>query len=311
LGGQKTKKEGGETIEIIEDIESLSPEEESRFKGRDEDPLGDYESSPDGENILIFKTPGVPTWVRWAKRLVKKFSLNFREAFRFSSWAFQIQGNLPEDVKSYWEDKIISSCPHCGGRRVPSKLFGGDPYCPSCGCRRAGHGFEFVARELRKLLIALLPLRGQDETIGKKGTQNIPCWVPIPLESEDEGEKPSPQEKRKLQWEKRLQRTKTLRELRILKKELYEGQKALDYYSRVALWSLIKKKESTLSFWREVTSKKLVPLVQDALSKTLHGQGTEERVSEWTKKIPLSEEGREWLRAALLENLKAARLRRG
>jgi len=256
--------------------------------------------------------PGVPTWVRWAKRLAKKFSLDFRKAFKFASWAFQVQGCLPEDVKSYWEARIISSCPQCGGRRIPPKLFGGQPYCSSCGCRRAGHGFEFVARELRKLLIALLPLRGQDEKVGSKGTQSVPLWVPIPLEPPpEEEEKPSPLEKRKLQWERRLRRVKTLRELRILKKELYEGQKALDYYSRVALWSLVRRKGKTLSFWREAASKKLVPLVQDALSKTLHGQGTEERILEWIKKIPLSAEGREWLRAALLENLRAARLRRG
>jgi hypothetical protein len=282
--------------------------EESRFLSREEDPMGEWESSPDGESLLIFKVPGVPTWVRWAKRLAKKFSLDFQEAFRFSSWAFQVQGELPEDVRSYWESRISSSCPSCGGQRVPTRLFGRSPYCPSCGCRREGHGFTHVARELRKLLISLLPIRGQDEPIGEKGTQNVPLWVPIPLEPEEpEGEKP--QRSHRLLWEQRIQRATALHKLRILKKELYEKGKSLSYHDRCALWSEVRNKEQTLSFWREAASRKLVPLIQDALSKTLHGQGSEERVLEWTQKLPLSEEGREWVKERLIENLRCAKLR--
>jgi hypothetical protein len=287
------------------------PTEESRFLSREEDPMGEWESSPDGESLLIFKVPGVPTWVRWAKRLVKKFSLNFREAFRFSSWAFQVQGELPEDVKSYWEFRIGSSCPKCGGQRIPARLFGRTPYCPSCGCRREGHGFTHVARELRKLLISLLPIRGQDEPIGEKGTQNVPLWVPIPLEPEEpEEEKPQESYYLRLWWESEIQRTNVLHKLRRLKKELYERGKSLSYHDRCALWSEVKSKEQTLSFWREAASRKLVPLIQDALSKTLHGQGSKERVNDWVKKLPLSEEGREWVKDQLLENLRCAKLRR-
>lgn len=138
-------------FEFEDDFDDLSSgfEPEERFLSREEDPIGDWEHSPDGENILVFKPPigAMPRWARWAKRLVKKFGLPFRQAFRFASWAYQVQGGLPEDVKSYWENEIARRCPSCGHSRIPAILWAGTPYCPHCGDKKFTHGFKWVERE--------------------------------------------------------------------------------------------------------------------------------------------------------------------
>ncbi|MGB9811919.1 MAG: hypothetical protein ACPLSN_09505, partial [Dictyoglomus turgidum] len=63
----------GEKFFLSEVLVCPTPEElesDSRFKERTEDPFGEWECSPDGENTLIEKMPSEwPVWARWAKRV--------------------------------------------------------------------------------------------------------------------------------------------------------------------------------------------------------------------------------------------------
>ncbi len=81
--------------------------EETRFRKREDDPFGEWEHSPDGENILIFKSPSAwDAQARWAKKLVVKFKVSMREAYLLS-YCVEIIGRSPE-VEAYYEGLVES-----------------------------------------------------------------------------------------------------------------------------------------------------------------------------------------------------------
>lgn len=277
--------------------------EETRFKSREEDPLGDWEHSPDGSHLLGWKDPSKwPVWARVAKRWFLKWpTLGYREAFRVASWLFQLatgDGRYFAQLSAEFEAEVERSCPHCGAEYViPPQLWNGVAYCPRCGREAEKSEWNIVARKYRKILAAMLPLEPRDGKIGYKPEPDP--WVPLPLNwDEPEDEKPPQPPRWRVEWKNVKEASKGM-------KALYEATKEgrFSYEEASLLWEKARSRKKKILAYKEIASKGLMRLYQDAESKTLRGQGTLERVEEWTSKLPVSEETREFIKARLERNL--------
>lgn len=280
--------------------------EEIRFKSREQDPLGDYEHSPDGDNLLIWKDPSDwPIWARTAKRWSLKWRVEFREAFRVSSWLFQLatgDQKYFQELVNQFEEEVERTCPHCGADYViPPQLWGGVSYCPSCGREAEEIAWKWVARKYRKLLAATIPLEPRDRSIGYKPEPDP--WVPLPIYDSNESEEPKTKDQInfKIQWTNLREASKGMKALYKLCKATKE--KKFSYEEASLLWEKAKLRKKKLLIYKELAQKKLIQLYEDAYSKTLRGKGTPERVEEWVNKLPVSSETKEFIKTRLNRNL--------
>lgn len=289
------------TAFFYDDVHQDGVDEEMRFKSREEDPLGDWEHSPDGSHVLGWKDPSKwPSWARVAKRWNMKWRVDYKKAFLAASWLFQLATGDSEyfsKIANEFETEVERTCPHCEADYViPPQLWGGVAYCPRCGGNAEEIAWQQVVRKYRKILAATLPLEPRDRSLGYKPEPDP--WVPLPLNGDESEEKPAQPPRWRVDWKSVEEASKDM-------KALYEATKAkkFSYEEASLLWEKAKARKKKLLAYREMAKKRLLRLYADAESKTLRGQGTLERVEEWTEKLPVSKETREFIKARLERNL--------
>lgn len=249
--------------------------EETRFKSREEDPLGDWEHSPDGEHLLVFKAPS--SWdaqARWAKKLVVKFKVSMREAYLLS-YSVEIIGRSPE-VETYYEGLIEAI------------------------------GFSEAFKQARALALELNKLEGHWSP--RKFKRDPECWVPLPLNGE-ESTPLTEEEKKKSKlfaylWFS-IDRWNTIHRASRGLKGLYEEAKYLPYTEASRVWEKAKSKKKKLLAYKEMASRRVLKAFLDAKEKCSAGLGTQERIDSWVSRLPLSEETRQWVRKELLQALES------
>ncbi len=258
---------------IMESVKDMV--EETRFKERVEDPFGEWEHSPDGENILIFKVPSAwDAQARWAKRIKTKFGVSMKEAYLLS-YCIEIVGRSPE-VEAYYESLIESV------------------------------GFDQAFKEARKLALELNKLGGHWSPRSYK--RDLECWVPLPLE-EDEGEKPSLSQEEKMfhrlwdaidRWNNTAKASRGMMGLWQCK-EL----KNLPYAEASRIWEKARSRKKKLLAYKELASRKVLGHFLEAKKKCAQGLGTQERIEAWVSRLPLSEETRQWVKEELIKTVES------
>lgn len=248
--------------------------EETRFRNRkEEDPFGEWESSPDGENILVFKTPSAwDAQARWAKKITVKFKVSMKEAYLLS-YCVEVIGRSPE-VEAYYESLAETV------------------------------GFSQAFKEARKLALELNKLGGHWSPRSYK--RDPECWVPLPLEGEREEEFPSPPPAFRWLWDSIDQWNNIHRASRGLR-GLYECKelKTLPYTEASRIWEKARSRKKKLLAYKELASKKILGHFLDAKEKCARGLGTQERIEAWVARLPLSEESRQWVKEQLNQALES------
>ncbi|MCS7135367.1 MAG: hypothetical protein NZ893_02935, partial [Candidatus Aenigmarchaeota archaeon] len=111
-------------------------------------------------------------------------------------------------------------------------------------------------------------------------------------------------DKKSMEFIKKIRETKSLPEIKKLSVFLYgHGKKMFNKEDLSLIWEILKERKSKLLAYKELARKKILRAYLDAREKCLKGTGTIQRINEWSGKLPVSEETREFVKKSLREAL--------